>query len=320
MSFHEVLFPTALSYRSLVGQGFKTEIIRTDSGHEHRVAKRSAPRFTYDVAQSLQSDADLLTLREFYLSRNGLANGFRFLDPLDNTTAADGKSAADDEDQTLGTGDGSKVNFQLVKTYTSGAQSLTKNLTKPVSGTTVVALDTVAKTEGVDFTVNTTTGIVTMNSAPGVGVVVTAGCQFHVPVRFGDEIDEDFFFDLQAFDAGEVRVPLVEILDEESVQTDYWFGGSKEHNPMTANVTASLLDGRVIVLNPDASGRQLILPATADMPDGGVHFYAFNDSGTDTVVVKDDGLNTVGTLATNGSAIIVLAKKADNSDAWYMLT
>ena len=94
--------------------------------------------------------------------------------------------AISDTDQVIGTGDAAEVDFQLVKIYTVGALSLTRNVTKPVTGTTIISLDDVPQGSG--WTVDTTTGIVTFSVAPGGSVVVKAGFQFDVPVRFDNDV------------------------------------------------------------------------------------------------------------------------------------
>ena len=75
------------------------------------------------------------------------------------------------------------------------------------SGSVLIALDGIPQSSG--FSVDDATGVVTFDSAPGVGVAVTAGFKFDVPVRFDtDRLDVD----LDAFAAGSApHVPLVEI-------------------------------------------------------------------------------------------------------------
>jgi uncharacterized protein (TIGR02217 family) len=65
--------------------------------------------------------------------------------------------------------------------------------------------------EGTDFTVETTTGVVTFLAGhiPASGAAITAGFLFDVPARF----DTDYLeVDLSAFAAGAIpKIPLVEI-------------------------------------------------------------------------------------------------------------
>ena len=110
-------------------------------------------------------------------------------------------------DQAIGTGTGSNRFFQLAKTYTSGAQSWTRAIVKPVGGTVRVALGGVEQLSG--WTVDTTTGIVSFTSAPGSGVAVTAGFEFDVPVRF-DSDTLDVTLDVERL-GSITSIPLVEI-------------------------------------------------------------------------------------------------------------
>lgn len=81
-----------------------------------------------------------------------------------------------------------QVNFQLVKTYHDGtSEEWTENKKKIMAGTIfppVVKVDGSAKTEGADYTLSDTTGVVTFGAAPGVGKVITANYRYYIQVRF----------------------------------------------------------------------------------------------------------------------------------------
>jgi uncharacterized protein (TIGR02217 family) len=64
--------------------------------------------------------------------------------------------------------------------------------------------------ETADFSLDTTTGLVTFVDAPASGARITAGFRFDTPVRF----DTDYLeIDLAAFEAGDIpKIPLVEVL------------------------------------------------------------------------------------------------------------
>jgi uncharacterized protein (TIGR02217 family) len=99
----------------------------------------------------------------------------------------------------------------LTKTYGSIHAPYRRPVTKPVPGSVRVAVDGGEVEEGVAFTLDTTTGVVTFLAGyvPGSGAGVTAGFLFDVPVRF----DTDYLeVDLSAFAAGAIpKIPLVEI-------------------------------------------------------------------------------------------------------------
>jgi uncharacterized protein (TIGR02217 family) len=195
--FHEVRFPTDISYGSTGGPEFSTEVIALASAQEQRNINWQYPRERWDVAYGVRSAAMLEALRVFFYARCGRAYGFRFKNHDD----------FDVEDQELGEGDGAETEFQLVKTYTSGEATLTRKITKPVTGTVSIYADGVPQGSG--WSVDTTTGIITFTAAPADGVVITADFEFDVPVRF----DTDYL--AVAYESYELRtavaVPIVEI-------------------------------------------------------------------------------------------------------------
>jgi uncharacterized protein (TIGR02217 family) len=144
----------------------------------------------------------------FFEERRGMLYGFRWRDRLDHSSGAGEVSATD---QLLGAGDGTTAAFQLAKTYGSIHAPYQRPIAKPVAGSVRIAVDGVEKTEDTDFSVDTTTGVVTFLAGhiPGSGEAVTAGFLFDVPVRF----DTDYLeVDLSAFAAGAIPIiPLVEI-------------------------------------------------------------------------------------------------------------
>ena len=115
MSFHEVRFPTGISYGSDGGPGFNTNIIALDSGAEERVARRETAKHIYDVGYGIKDQSDLAAVKTFFMARGGAVHGFRFKDWSDFTSATDGISSYSDTDQTIGVGDGTETDFQLVK-------------------------------------------------------------------------------------------------------------------------------------------------------------------------------------------------------------
>lgn len=180
MAFDEVRFPENIALGMTGGPMFNTDIVELYSGYEKRNANWSMARSTYNASHAVKTPAQLATLIAFFRGRQGRANGFRFRDWSDYSAIG----------QPIATGDGTTRIFQLIKTYTSGAVTVTRTINKPVQSgnqvTTVLAmyLNAVHKTEGTDFTVDYTTGLVTFASAPLNTVAITADFEFDVPVRF----------------------------------------------------------------------------------------------------------------------------------------
>lgn len=316
MGFHEVQFPTGLSYNSSGGPGFNTAIIEMDGGVEERISRWDGARHRYDAQYAVRTKEDLAAVLTFFRARKGAAYGFRFKDWLDYTTNADGTSDPTDTDNEIGIGDGTTTQFQLVKKYTSGGVVRTRNITKPITGTTVIAIDDVS--QGAGWTVDTTTGVVTFSSAPAGAEVVTAGCKFDVPVRFGAEIDQLFDAILQNFDIGAVpNIPLIEVVDETPIQDEYFFGGSDDFQ-MSANTSVTLLTGRVLRVDPQSGSLKLIIPDPTSLPSGGPFFYIINKSGSNafTVRLSDDTLIT--TMATTEKAILLIVDNSGTNE-WVVM-
>lgn len=208
VAFHEVLFPTGISFGASGGPERKTDIVSLASGYEERNSRWADSRRRYNAGYGVRSLDDLHAVVAFFEERRGRLYGFRWRDRVDWQSCAPGATPAV-TDQAIGTGDAATTTFQLAKTYGSIYAPFARAIAKPVAGSVLVALDGIAATEGTDWTVDTTTGIVTFANAPGDGVAVTAGFQFDVPVRFDTDQLE---INLTSFGAGDIpAIPLVEI-------------------------------------------------------------------------------------------------------------
>jgi len=318
VGFHEVRFPTDIAYGSQGGPGFSTSIVVTDSGAEQRVANWSAPRHRFDAAYAVRSYAQLQIVKAFYAARLGPANGFRYKDFFDFTTHVDGKSAHTNADQPIGTGNGTLATFQLVKQYGSSPVRTFK-ITKPVEGTVLVKVGAASQTEGVDFTVDHTTGIVLFSNIPGAEAI-TAGCQFDKPVRFTEDVDEALSATYENFGSGSIAfLPLIELIDEAPFSDEFYYGGAAIISPMSASVMVTELSGRVHVLAPDASTYSFFLPPFVSLPTGGPWFYLQNIS-ANNLSVRDDDAVEIGVLAGNSSMEIWLGLSNATTKQWYGLT
>lgn len=204
--FDEVPIPLRIGFGTQGGPSFSTEIITIDGGYERRNQNWQQARRRYDARTGLCSAADAAALRAFFQARAGRARGFRLKDWTDFTSAADGRSTPQATDQSIGTGNGALTQFQLSKTYSSGATQHQRLVRKPVAGSVLVALNGVAQSSG--WSVDTATGIVTFAVAPAAGVAVAAGFSFDVPVRF----DSDTLnLTLDDFASQRGVIPLIEV-------------------------------------------------------------------------------------------------------------
>jgi uncharacterized protein (TIGR02217 family) len=208
MNFHEIRFPDTMSFGSLGGPERRTEIVTLNNGFEERNSPWAHSRRRFDAGMGMRSLNDLETLVAFFEARHGQLFGFRWKDWTDYKSCLPEEEVAF-SDQTLGVGDGSRTEFQLIKRYASGGQHYDRPIVKPVSGTVLVALDGIDLTEGNDFSLDVTQGALTLSSPPATGSILTAGFEFDVPVRFdSDRIETS----VASFSAGEVpHIPVVEV-------------------------------------------------------------------------------------------------------------
>ncbi|SOC24162.1 DUF2460 domain-containing protein [Stappia indica] len=206
MAFHEVRFPDNISRGARGGPERRTQIVELASGDEERNASWANSRRRYDVAYGIRRADDLAAIVAFFEARNGRLHGFRFKDWGDHKSCLPSGTPAP-TDQAIGTGDGTTSAFQLVKRYASGSQTWVRTITKPVAGTVRVALDGAEQLGG--WTADTTTGVVTFDSAPAEGVSVTAGYAFDVPVRFDTDV-LDVTLDLERL-GSITSIPLLEL-------------------------------------------------------------------------------------------------------------
>ncbi len=206
MAFHEVRFPDTISRGARGGPERRTQIVELASGDEERNASWANSRRRYDVAYGIRRADDLAAVVAFFEARYGRLYGFRFKDWGDHKSCLPSGTPSP-TDQAIGTGDGATTAFQLVKHYASGSQVWARTITKPVAGTVIIALDGEEQLGG--WSVDTTTGVVTFDSAPAEGVAVTAGFAFDVPVRF-DTDALDVTLDLERL-GSITTIPLLEI-------------------------------------------------------------------------------------------------------------
>lgn len=207
-AFHEVRFPPSISYGAVGGPTFRTTIFTRNSGFEDRNVEWTYARAEYDVAHAIKTQAELDEVRAFFFARRGRAYGFRFKDWTDYKSCV-AIGTPTNMDQVLGTGNGTLTQFQLAKTYDDTINPYIRPIRKPVSGSVVVSLNGVAQDLGSDFTLSTSTGIITFTVPVPNGVIVRAGYQFDVPVRFNTD---QMMSTLEEFNVNTWgQIPLVEV-------------------------------------------------------------------------------------------------------------
>ena len=203
-AFDAVDFPLAIGREAMVATEFSTQIVSSPSGHEQRASEWVEARMRYDAGLGIRSEADVRLLADFFRARRGAARAFRFRDPFDSSSAANG-GLPTAGDQMLGVGDGVRRQFALVKRYGAGEAEQVRRIRLPVEASVRVSVD------GLETAAFATTdaGEILLDAAPAMGVTVRAGYLFDVPVRFAEDRLEA---SRATFLAGEVAsVPLIEV-------------------------------------------------------------------------------------------------------------
>lgn len=204
-AFDDVDFPLAIGLGADVSPTFSTAVVTTASGHEQRNAAWASGRLRYDAGPGVRSEADVQTLLAFFRARRGAAKAFRFRDPLDHSSNRM-TGTPTPIDVLLGTADGTRVRFDLVKLYGTGDDAEVRRITRPLAGSVRIAVDGEEWTSGWQVG---PAGHILFALPPAAGARVTVGFLFDVPVRFeSDQLDISGHGPL----AGEVpHVPLIEV-------------------------------------------------------------------------------------------------------------
>ncbi len=208
MSFHEVRFPTALSFGALGGPERRTEIVTLSNGFEERNTPWAHSRRRFDAGMGLRSLDDVETVVAFFEARQGQMFGFRWKDWADFKSSVASRAVSGD-DQLIAMGDEETSQFQIVKNYASGGVTYSRPVTKLVAGTVLIAISGDPQLEGVDYDIDLDMGLVTFKRPPDLQAEITAGYEFDVPVRFDSDT---IVTSMATFQAGEVPdIPVVEV-------------------------------------------------------------------------------------------------------------
>jgi len=209
MTVHPIRLPVDIEQGAEGGPGFKTSILTLASGGERRNIEWSRVRGEWDISYGIQSKADIDDVKAFFYARRANGYGFLFKDWSDCEIGAVGSA------QIIGTGTGALATFQIVKVYEPGTYEYSRLILRPVTGTLLVYVNAVLKTETTHYTVDYTTGIITFTGGniPANGLTVAVICEFDIPVRF---VQEKLVIRVTWEDAMEVpSIPVIELKDNE---------------------------------------------------------------------------------------------------------
>jgi uncharacterized protein (TIGR02217 family) len=173
MAFIEQRLLDCIAFGSGAGPTWKTRRIGLRSGIIMRNAQQSMPLYRFNLLyRNLKPYQHEAVIDVFNACMAGV-HSFRVKDWQDY-------EAEDEALPVLGTAAPQSV--QLVKVYSFGGQSVTRNIRKPVSGTVTMTHNGAALTASVDYT----TGIATFTTT--AGHVLRWSGEFDVPVMF--DVDE----------------------------------------------------------------------------------------------------------------------------------
>ncbi|HYM73591.1 MAG TPA: DUF2460 domain-containing protein [Stellaceae bacterium] len=175
---------------------FATRIQRAVSGRELRILDQPSPIWTWTLTYEILRDRndtraasgpgvgydELRTLMGFFLQQQGSFQPFLYDDPTDDRASA----------QAIGTGDGSAVAFQLVRTMSGFAEPITAP-----NAVGTIYFNGVRQSPST-YSVDNATGLVTFASPPPASQLVTVDFTYYFRVRFGDDSAdfENFLYQL----------------------------------------------------------------------------------------------------------------------------
>ena len=304
MGLHYDIFPDNLSLGSRGGPGYLTSAHETRAGEDSAVSHWPQAKRRYNAKFALITHADVADLLKFYIARDGIANHFPFKDWSDYATTASGTlhnpgdGTTSTTDVTIGVGDGSTTQFQLIKTYVSGSEFRNRTIRLPKTGTVKIAVSGVTKTLGTDFTVDNTTGFVTFAVAPAIAAIVTAGFEFYVPVKFDKAVDQVLQAQFEEFNAESLPdVPLKEVNNDVATSEEVPMGGGIAQT-LSTNTQYDYSMGVCVPLIPLVNNVQFYFPPIADLDEGGPHLWVKNEHGSNNVVLYSaPGGTAMATLA-----------------------
>jgi uncharacterized protein (TIGR02217 family) len=193
------------------------DIITNPAGFDVRVQRRAGmrrkftPTFSLRLQDGTPDTGTLYDLMRFWEICEGPLHSFAYHDRLDHKSCAP-RATPSMLDCLIGTGDGATATFQMRKSYTLAATTRYRTILLPKSGTVLISVDGVLKTETTHYTVNYLTGIVTFTGGniPAAGKLVKAGFWFYCKVRFDSN---DLSQTYEGFKTGAMgSIPLIEVL------------------------------------------------------------------------------------------------------------
>lgn len=150
-----------------------TRIVSLSNGRERRNARWSNSRRRWTLPFQNITPGDYADILAMFEACDGQNDGFLFRDPLDHVATL----------ESLGNAPAGSAAVQLIKTYTKGGRTRTRDITRPLATGFTLYQAGVAKAG----TLDTTTGLFTPTTAWTEGEALTWSGEFRVPVRFAND-------------------------------------------------------------------------------------------------------------------------------------
>jgi uncharacterized protein (TIGR02217 family) len=244
--------------------------------------------------------ADIEELVDFVLARKGAAFSFDIQDPNDFTTAANHIDVHTPFDVTEGpTKETGTFVMPIYKRYADDTRfEVTRRLHKVEQ--ILVGVDGIQVTEGVAFSLTKSPATINWIIPPGQGSVVTWGAIFHTRVRFNADLDQ-WLRAIRDVESGSTELPLIEekvagqiltLDDVDRLRPNALAEGAHGVTGPLTNVEFS--QGFIHFFNPAGFTVVRLPPVLLNgeivgfdsrTPKGGPHFWIFNQSATNKLVL-----------------------------------
>lgn len=169
------LFPKTISFGAVGGPAWNTDVVVLGSGFENRNQNWAQARCMWDVSKACRNRNQVNELIAFFRVTKGRLHSFRFWDFTDYEVLS-GQGIL----VSLGGGI-----YQLYKEYSNSVGTDVHKIVFPVASTIVIKAGIDTLDVGVDYTLDDTTGRITLIGSPG-GPTSWTG-QFHRHARFDDD-------------------------------------------------------------------------------------------------------------------------------------
>lgn len=335
MGFHDVVYPLKVQYGSQFTMGFSNAQTQVDSGARYVNRNWEDPIRVFDLRSGLNKPETANKYREFYYNRGGSENVWKLEDPTDFTTNASDatkprRTPPTDADVSYGPIADPAIeqfqSFQLVSRYQdeSGTYVYDRPITKPKENSVVASLLDVVTPISVPqgaIVVDYLTGQVTIDFSlvPGAvaGAVLRMGCEFYVPVRFGEETDQAAGGEWARFNDERLPTSAVEEREDTYLDSLAQRGGADNHLDATANFVLSP-SIRVHTIEPGVTHNP-ILPDVSDLSELGEYFAIVNRSGSTRLLYANASGAVAGAINNGQTARVWLFEDLNGAKTWALI-